>query len=202
MRIGIDIDDTISNTWESFIPDYEKLFDIPAHKLEKSIPYYPSVKEKYTKEEYFKLAIPVYQKCAPNAKLKDNVKEVIDKLYDLGHKVIFITDRSIEYDDAYKVTKDYLDRHEIKYDKIIVKSGNKAKVCLDEKIDLFIDNSIKHCTSVAKTGVEVLMFETEYNKDLKEFKHVKDWNEIYEYLRSRWHNEKWSNIDKWIIRWG
>ena len=37
MKIGIDIDDTITNTWECFIPYYNQLFKIPEEKLKVSI---------------------------------------------------------------------------------------------------------------------------------------------------------------------
>lgn len=188
MKIGIDIDDTITDTWECLIPHYSKTFNVPVDKLKKSIPYYPAVEDKVTLEEYFEKVIPIYDKYIRNVPLKENVKEVIDKLYELGHSVVFITDRGKEQHNAYENTKGYLDKHQIKYDKLFIKAGDKAKICCEENIDLFIDNSIKHCNFVSECKIEILMFETIYNKDIKEFKHVKNWNEIYEYIKNRgWH---------------
>ena len=43
MRIGIDIDDTITNTWQYMIPTYEKVFHIDKKILSTSIPYYGSI---------------------------------------------------------------------------------------------------------------------------------------------------------------
>lgn len=185
MKIGIDIDDTIADTWKCLIPHYSKVFNVSVDKLKKSLPYYPSVEDKVTLEEYFQKVIPIYDEYIMTVKLKDNVKEVIDKLYELGHTVIFITDRGKEQTNAYENTKKYLDNHQIRYDKIILGASDKSTVCNEEKIDLFIDNSIKHCDFVSKTKTEILMFETEYNKDISKFKHVKNWNEIYEYIKNR-----------------
>ena len=186
MKIGIDIDDTITNTWDCFIPEYSVLFNIPEEKLKVSKPYYESVKHKVTIDEYFKMIVPTYDKVTPNIILKDNVKEVIDKLYELGHTVTFITARGRDHSNPYKVSKDFLDKYGVKYEKIIVNANNKDKVCQEENIDLFIDDSPKHCLSVMNTGIETLCFETYYNKDIKELKHMKNWTEIYEYIKNRW----------------
>ncbi len=189
MRIGVDIDDTITNSWECFIPYYAKMFNIDENTLHKSTPYYYSIKPTISLDEYFERILPIYDEVIPKVTLKENVKEVIDKLYELGHEVIFITARGRGHTDPYSVSKDYLDKHKIKYEKLIVNSGDKSKVCQKEKIDLFIDDSVKHCKATSKLGIEVLMFDAYYNRDCQEFKHVKSWNEIYEYIKGRWHDE-------------
>ena len=56
---------------------------------------------------------------------------------------------------------------------------------MNEKIDLFIDDSRKHCQEVSDCNIDVLMMDTVYNKDYSEFKHAKDWKEIYEYIKNR-----------------
>jgi len=189
MRIGVDIDDTITNSWECFIPYYAKMFNIDENTLYKSTPYYYSIKPTIPIDEYFERILPIYDEVIPKVTLKENVKEVIDKLYELGHEVIFITARGRGHTDPYGASKDYLDKHKIKYEKLIVNSGDKSKVCQREKIDLFIDDSVKHCKATSKLGIEVLMFDAYYNQDCQEFKHVKSWNEIYEYIKGRWHDE-------------
>ena len=186
MKIGVDIDDTITNSWLTFSKEYSKVLDIPEEELNKEKPYYSNViKEKYTMEEYFEKIKPVNDKLTPILPLKEEVKEVIDKLYELGHTITFITARGKETSNPYETTKNYLDSHNIRYEKLILAPLNKAKACLDEKIDLFIDDSTKHCTKVSQVGIEVLMFETKYNKDFPNFKHVTSWNEIYENIKNR-----------------
>ena len=139
MRIGIDVDDTITNSWEELRPHYSRLFKVDEDILKQSKPYYSSVKDKLgSLDEYFEKIVPIYDEVIPQVELKDNVKEVIDKLSQDGHDIIFITARGRGHTDPYKQTKDYLDRHKIKYDKIIVNAANKANVCQSEKIDLFM----------------------------------------------------------------
>lgn len=185
MKIGIDIDDTITNSWIYYLPIYSKVFDIPIEKLTLSKPYQEAIKDKYTKEQFNDMLRPINDKYAINIPLKENVKEIIDKLYELGHSVIFITARTKDYTNPYQMTKDYLNKHQIKYDKIIVNASEKDKVCLNENIDLFIDDNIRNCTIVTKTGIEVIMFDAPHNQSAKEFKHLKSWKEIYEYIKSR-----------------
>lgn len=185
MRIGIDIDDTITNTWEDILPFYSLLFDVPIDKLKKSTPYYSSLDNKYSLDEYFKLVQPIYDNISPRVSLKKDVVKVLNDLHKRGHKIIFITSRGAGYTNAYKLTKDYLDRHGIVYDKLLVGANrDKSKVCLDEKIDLFIDDSYKHCVSVSNKGIRVLMAYNYYNKDA-EFEHLNDWNDIYKYIEDR-----------------
>lgn len=186
MRIGVDIDDTITNTWEYLIPHYAKLFNIDEGRLLKSMPYYQAIKDKISLDEYYKVLIPIHNKYTSEIPLKENVKEVIDKLYELGHTVYFITDRGNDDNDSYDLTKNYLDSHGIKYEKIYTRASNKASICLKENIKLYIDDSVKHCKNVKEKGIEVLMFDTKYNKEYQEFKHVHSWNEIYEYIKDRW----------------
>ena len=185
MRIGIDIDDTITNSWKYYIPYYAKLFHLDKSVLSKTFPYYQAVKEYISLDDYYKILVPLHNKHVLKLPLKENVKETIDKLYALGHTVYFITDRGNDEDDAYNTTKEYLDKHGIKYEKLYTRASNKAQICLQEKIALYIDDSIKHCTSVKSKGIDVLMFDTIYNKEYQEFKHVHSWNEIYEYIKDR-----------------
>ena len=185
MRIGVDIDDTITDSWECLIPTYSKMFNIDEKVLHNSMPYYSSVKDLISLDEYYKVMLPVYDKIIPNVHLKDDVKDVIDKLYELGHTITFITSRGIDHTNAYKVSKDYLDKYNIKYERIITGCSDKAEACEKENIDLFIDDSIKHCQSVSKKGIDTLLFETYYNKDYKDIKHVASWNDIYDYIKGR-----------------
>lgn len=185
MRIGVDIDDTITNTWEYLIPIYSKLFKIDEKKLSKSAPYYPAVENLISLDEYYKKIIPIHNKYTNDLPLKKDVKEVIDKLYELGHTVYFITDRGNENNDSYDLTKNYLDSNGIKYEKLYTRAKDKASICLKENIELYIDDRPKHCQSVKKKGIDVLMFDTYYNKEYQKFKHVRSWNEIYEYIKDR-----------------
>ena len=188
MKIGIDVDDTITDSWKCVIPYYSRKFNIPEETLHKSKPYYDAVKDKISFEEYYKQLLPIYDEVSPNVNILDHVKETIDKLYEMGHKVYFITSRGRDHTDPYGDTKVFLDRYHVKYDKIITHAFDKAKICKEEDIGLFIDDSYKHCRSVSELGIPVLMHETYYNKEYDEFIHFDDWSYVYEYVKVRWNN--------------
>lgn len=188
MRIGIDIDDTITDSWNCLIPYYSKRFNIPEEEIYKNGPYYGSVKHLITLDEYFDIMLPIYDEVIPNVNIKPHVKETIDKLYELGNTVYFITARGRGHTNPYKDSKDFLDRHHIKYEDIIINCSDKAKKCEELNINLFIDDSYKHCKATSERGIDILMPLTYYNKEYQEFTHFDDWKYVYDYVERRWFN--------------
>lgn len=186
MRIGIDIDDTITDTWPYMVPIYSRVFNIPIEELSNSLPYYNSVKKlNLTVDEYFKIMQPYYEKNALNIPIKKDAKEVINTLKKEGHKIIFITARGKMYREPASITETYLEKNGIMYDKLIINATDKATICKNENIDLFIDDSYKHCLSVSSVGIKVLMYNANYNKNIKEFNHIASWNEVYDYINKK-----------------
>lgn len=179
MRIGIDIDDTICNTWDFVIPYLSRYFNISIDNLKNSDKiYYEACNT--TPIEYCKFSKKYYPSIALKYKIKPNVRKVLKKLKEDGHEIIFITARSNNgFYDPYKTSLKYLNKHKIPYDKLIVNAKEKAPICLEEKIDLFIDDSIRNCTEVANKNIPVLLFDANFNKKCTLFKRVFSWKEIY-----------------------
>ena len=185
MKIGIDIDDTITNTWDYFMPLFSELFNIPLDKLKQLPPYYEAIKDLVSLDEYFKL-MREYEHLIQDVPVKENVKDILTKLKKEGNTIIFITARGNNtYSDPYLISKTYLDKRGIPYDKIIVNAWEKGTICKEEKIDLFIDDNIRNCTDASKQGIEVLMMSANFNEFDKNFIHMNDWNQIYEYINNR-----------------
>lgn len=182
MRIGIDVDDTICSTNETIL--------LEADKYDKEVLGGTGIKNrkaydftlmmgwpKEGKGRFFKDRLEYIMDKSP---IKEGAAEVINKLYDEGNEIIFITYRKDKYiKDPYLLTKNYLDRHGIKYNKLIANSGDKGIVCYNNKIDLFIDDSVKHLDDVSLYGIKVLLFDSEYNRDNIKFDRVKNWYQIY-----------------------
>ena len=75
----------------------------------------------------------------------------------------------------------------INYDKLIC-SFDKDKVCKNENIDLFIDDSIENCNKVSKLGIETLLFTSKSNMSSEtNLNRVYSWEDIYNFV---------SNYDK------
>lgn len=185
MRIGIDIDDTICSTNEKIL--------IEADKYDKEVLGGSGIKNPFAydfptmmgwddngKGDFFKDRLSYIMENAP---IKDGVVEVINKLYDEGNEIYFITYRKDKYiKDPYQLSKEWLDKNNIKFTKLIANSGDKGIVCFENKIDLFIDDSITHCKDVSSYNIKTLLYNSFYNKDNDEFQRVNNWYEIYNLL--------------------
>lgn len=89
MRIGIDIDDVITDTSkevEKYILKYDKNSEFSNHLEEIMRGEMPT---QNIKNFFAKNALEIVKK----AKLKNNVKEVIQKLFDEGNEIFIITSR-------------------------------------------------------------------------------------------------------------
>lgn len=182
MNIGIDIDDTIVNTYKNFVAvismkyglNYKKILsqNLSYLELEKNLKDYNLVKK------------DLFYILAKSVDLKKDVVEIIKKLKSEGHKIIFITARNYsEYDDPYKITYDYLIKNDIPFDKLIVNALNKDIISKEEKIDIFIDDSLKHCKSVNDCGIKTLQYKTLFTPILKDVLVVSNWDEIYNIIK-------------------
>lgn len=194
MRIGIDIDDTITDSWLYLIPHFEELYDIPSEQLINSLPYYRSVEHLISKEEYFSNLREIADNLMMDTPLKPGAAEYLNKLHEEGNTLIFITARGIEYDNPYRITKNYLRKMHIPYDKIIVSAHDKSISCREENIDLFIDDSLIHCQEVADAGFKTLLFVNSYNQHDEKFEHITSWEAAYHYINEVKHEK--SNLNE------
>lgn len=176
MRIGIDIDDTICKTWKHIKPLFKKEFHVDSKTLrDNSYSRALNINEEQY-YEFYKNKISPLMMYIP---IKKDAKKYINKLSE-KHEIYFITSRS-DFDliNPYELTKSYLDKNGFKYNKLLINSLKKDEVCMQHKIDLFIDDSVKHCTSVSKLGIPVLLINAPYNKKVRKFKRVFNFKEIY-----------------------
>ena len=191
MVIGIDMDDTICSTNERIIVEADKydkevlggtgIKDINAYEFTEMMGW-----EKDMKGKFFADCLEFIM---DHAVIKRGAHDVINYLHDeKGWKIIIISFRKDKYlKDPYKLTKDWLDRHDIHYDKILVNTGTKQDECIENNVKLFIDDKESHCEDVSKEGIDVLLFTNEYNHDEKRFKRVDNWYQIKDYILENYH---------------
>ncbi len=179
MKIGIDIDDTMADTFDYLMPYIAEFFDIDINYLKyNNISYSNFPRE--MKERELEFAKKYYDKVIPNTPFKTKVAEYIDKIKDLGHEIIIITARDKTlYTNEYKTTIEELKNNNIHYDKLIC-DFNKAKVCENEKVDLFIDDSIVNCEKVSELGIETILFNSKSNINYEtNLYRIDNWKDIY-----------------------
>ena len=193
MRIGIDIDDTLTDVKEELIEAGEKY----ARSLGKDIKVDKNFEDKnnngnkwqemfqFNYEELKYFLKDIQESITNKAKPRENVVEVINKLKNDGNEIIIITARDSEFhDDPYKYSKDWLDKNNIYYDKLVVNARNKDDACIKEKIDLFIDDSESNCLKVKKAGIKTIRVCNEIENSNSNLICFNNWNDIYSYIQT------------------
>lgn len=185
MRIGIDIDDTVAQTSKRVIQmaiEYDKtlrgtgLLDENKYYLEDAFDW----NEEETKEFFTINCEEIFGSLDP---IEDS-KRAVEELKKMGHEIYFITARSTYcFKDPYKTSSRWLNNHGYYYDKLIVSSGIKGSVCVNEKIDILIDDTPKQCYDVIAHGKEAYLFNAYYNQDIEDIPRVNNWEEVIDALK-------------------
>ena len=193
MRIGIDIDDTLTDVKNELIKAGEKY----ARSLGKDIKVDKNFEDKnnngnkwqemfqFNYEELKYFLKDIQESITNKAKPRENVVEIINKLKNDGNEIIIITARDSEFhDNPYKYSKDWLDKNNIYYDKLVVNARNKEDACIEEKIDLFIDDSKSNCLKVNKAGIKTIRVCNEIENNNSNLICFNNWNDIYSYIQN------------------
>ena len=185
MNIGIDIDNTITNT-RDVILDYVRIFDRENNLTTRvSLNHYSLEDSLQWDTELITLFLSTY--------LTDIYKRVTPKPYSLEvisdlhqrHSIILITSRNQRDQTIKTTTLDWLSRYQVEYDRLVMNSTtnmhhfSKLESCLDNNIDVMIEDH--HDLSLELSGIiPVVMFDYPYNAhlDVNNITRVKDWLEV------------------------
>ncbi len=191
MIIGIDIDDTLTDIRDEVGAEALKY----AKSLNKEIDEKKvvwdknnngsSFKERYNLnyDELLYFFGNIQEKITKKAKPREDVVEVLKNLRKDGHKIYIVTARDSEFhNDPYELSKTWLDKNNIEYDKLIVDARDKAKVCKEQNVDLFIDDKLSNCQGVSNEGITTIRI-TNYTDPHQNIINKKNWKEIYEYIK-------------------
>ena len=184
MRIGVDIDNVLSNfdevLKEQYLKHDKELGGSGIVNKDVYIKHAFNWDEEYERKfyldniEYFASLFKPIKDC----------DKYIKKLKEEGNEIYIITGRDNgEYSDPYGMTVSWLKENNIYYDKLFLvdayDSHSKTEICLKYKIDVMIDDSKRMCKDIASHGLRAIIMDTLYNKDAKEFERVYSWKEIY-----------------------
>lgn len=191
MKIGIDIDDTIVDTYEPMIK-YANMYDIEVlgrtgsnNKLG-TINHAFYLEELYgwdrkTKFDYFN---KYYKIILEEAKMLANAAEIIRKLASEGNEIYFITARfdQIKDCDSKGITRKMLIDNDIPFNKLIFNADDKVQYCIDHGIKAFIDDSYQTCKKIQEGGIKSYLMTTKVNEkvDSLDIERVNNWKELYE----------------------
>ena len=187
MKIGIDIDNVLSNFNDVLLEDYIKHDkELRNNGIINKDVYIRKMfdwSEDEEKSYYEKNIERIAEKFVPI----NDCSKYIKKLKNDGHAIIIISGRDNgEYSDPYNMTVEWLKKYDIEYDKLILtnayKHQEKADYCKQNNIDIMIDDSIHVCEKCIENNIECILFETSYNKNENRFNKVSNWQEIYDYI--------------------
>lgn len=191
MIIGVDIDDTLTDIRDEVGAEALKYAQSLNKEVdEKKIVWDKnnngsSFKERYNLnyDELLYFFKNIQENVTKNAKPRDDVVEVIKKLRKDGHKIYIITARDNEFhNDPYELSKTWLDKNNIEYDKLIVNARDKAKICKEQNVDVFIDDKLSNCMEISNENIITIRI-TNYTEQHQDIVNKKNWKEIYEFIK-------------------
>ena len=186
MKIGIDIDNVISKFNEALLEEYIKhdkelrntgIINPKADYIRKGM-------FDWTEEEENDFYYNNIERIATNLKPINNSSYYIQKLKNDGNEIYIITGRNNgEYKEPLKLTKDWLNNYNIVYDRLILTNAynkhEKTEVCIENNIDIMIEDSSSMCLDLIKNGIKVYTMNTPYNQKETSFDRESNWKEIY-----------------------
>ena len=190
MRIGIDIDNVISNFNEMLLETY-LMHDKELRNtgiINPNAKYIRTGMFDWSNEEELSFYKDNIEGIAKKLKVKEKAKEYIDRLHSDGHLIYIITGRDNgDYSEPSNMTKKWLDENNIYYDNLILTDAYdihaKSLECLKNDIDIMIDDSVRICSDLITSGITTILMDTPYNRKIN-IKRVKNWEEFYEFVSS------------------
>lgn len=194
MNIGIDIDDTISETFETLLP-YAQKYTIEDLKRKTEINmnqdfldhFYIVKMNGWKEQETISFWNKYYGEILKKVNIKKFAAEVINKLKQEGNKIYFITARwDMPNDNIQEITKQWLKKNNVEYDELIINASDKLQLIKEKNIDVFIDDSFKNCKNIAEnSNTKVYMMTSRVNGTFNHEKitRVYSWPEIYSLIK-------------------
>ena len=187
MNIGVDIDGVLTDLERMALDFGTKMC------VEENIPielnlskYWEIEKYNWTKEQeelfWNKNLVPYVVESNP----RKFAPQILEKLQEEGNKIFIITARNEsgmppEYEGKMQeLTKKWLLDNNIKYKKLIFTDDtNKLKNCIENNIDIMIEDSIETCINLINEGIETYTMNTRFNQNDLPLNRVSTWKEIY-----------------------
>ena len=187
MKIGIDIDGVVIDS-ETTFRTYEEIFAIEELNGRKIVnSEEPKFQQRYdwTEEEQKQFIDKYFLEVSKNSGLMSGFVPVYKRLKEQGHEFVVITARGGFVEEMKDDAERVLNENGIVFDKYYWKNDDKVQACLDEKVDLMIDDDHRIIKRLNDNGIKTLYFrdtnllrlpETELNHE------VNNWGDIYRYI--------------------
>lgn len=194
MRIGIDIDGVLTDIEEVQIDYGSKFFfEKGEYKGLDATKYYVSDMFKVKKSYDFEFWNSVLMDYSINGRCRNFASQVISKLRAEGYEIFIITARVADMS-GYQISVEqmkenvirWLEKSNILYDKLIFSSNDKSKDCIENNIDIMIEDNPTNILQLSKL-IPVICYDANYNKECRgnNITRCYSWYDIYNTLKSR-----------------
>ena len=179
ITIGVDIDAVLTcegsgedNIWHRHLCDYFDLEGRESTAYDFTKAY--DITQEEIKEFMASQGLEVFKKVPP----RPNAISVLNELKKKDYNIILVTARG---NDLKDVTNQWLTKHKVPYDELI-HDDQKADVCQNKWIELFIDDRLKNLVSIKeRLDIPVLLMTMTHNQDYNgKITRVTNWLEIKE----------------------
>lgn len=169
MKIAVDFDNTIVNTFEVS----KKYLDIylPGNKM-KSYHELTPVQEKDFFNQY---AVSITE----NLHLFKNVKKTFQFCHKHGITLIMVSKRGWNCPALIPKTLEFLEKNGVEFDEINQAVIDKGKFCKLNNVDLLIDDLDKELKKVEDYGIRVLKYGSKSDK----YNYALSWDEVYRFIQ-------------------
>lgn len=173
VNIGIDIDGVLTDLERMQIDFGTKMCVEENWPLNIDLSKYWEIETfAWTQEKADKFWNKYFLEYVVNTEPRMFSKDIIDKLIEEKNNIYIITARSEYglppnyYGKIQELTKEWLKKQDIKYDKIIfAKDNEKLPQCIENNIDIMIEDSPNNIKDISKK-IKVIKFDCQYNKQV------------------------------------
>lgn len=187
MKIGIDIDNTITSTRDLLMKYCIKYNN---EVVKRNLP----LNDKgfatfnffdWTNNEEMDFCTKFLEEVVLNAPIKEEAQETIKKLKENNYIYIITSRKEPYFSEPYKLTKNFLDMNGILYDELIVECEDKFNFCKENNIDIMIDDEPQNINSISKI-IPVIVFDGVWNMmcEGNNILRVNNWKQVYKLIKN------------------
>ena len=185
MNIGIDVDGVILDT-ENWFRSMSHIYDMHIGGKGPVCPDAVKVQDrmKWSDDHFAEFVENCMYYGMEKAPLMPCCKFVIDKLREMGHRLVLVTARGIFSQKEIDLAIEMLEKNGLKFDAMCFDSQDKLIPCRNENIDYMIDDSANNVIRLSENGIKCLYFRDYGSPDINNDNVivVANWGEIYKFF--------------------
>ena len=189
MKIGVDLDGVIFDS-ENLYRVYAELYDmleLNRNSLLENREVRIQERFNWSQEEIDKFFDKYQKEILTDAPFMPGAIKVLKMLKAEGHELIVITARGGSDIKSIDLTMQILEDNDMNiFDKYYWITENKDEICVQEKVDLMIDDSNIKCKAISEKGIKTIYFKDAPNFEMEENEYLKtlyNWGEVYRYIK-------------------